>query len=54
MMAVKNNLGDISKGQYVGFAGRMSPEKGVDILIAAATINPDMPFRLGGVGPTYE
>jgi glycosyltransferase involved in cell wall biosynthesis len=33
---------------YVGFAGRLSPEKGVDILIEAARCNPALEFRFAG------
>ena len=39
-------------GCYAGFAGRMSPEKGVDLLLACAGRLPDIPFHLaGGGGP---
>jgi glycosyltransferase involved in cell wall biosynthesis len=36
------------RGDYVGFVGRLSPEKGIDCLLAAAGKCSDMPFRLAG------
>jgi glycosyltransferase involved in cell wall biosynthesis len=41
-------------GGPVVFAGRLSPEKGVDVLIAAARRLPDRPFRVVGGGPELE
>jgi glycosyltransferase involved in cell wall biosynthesis len=38
-------------GEYVAFAGRLSSEKGVDILLAAANRMPDIPFKIAGDGP---
>jgi len=38
-------------GEYVGFAGRISAEKGADTLLAAAAGMPDIPFRIAGDGP---
>jgi glycosyltransferase involved in cell wall biosynthesis len=38
-------------GKYVAFAGRLSAEKGVDILLEAARMLPNIPFRLAGTGP---
>lgn len=40
--------GDASLGDYVGFAGRISPEKGIDVFIAAARKCPDIGFRAAG------
>lgn len=41
--------GDCSaRGDYVGFAGRVSPEKGVGVLIEAARRLPSVPFRIAG------
>lgn len=37
-----------SKGGYVAFSGRISGEKGVDLIIEAARRNPEIPFRLAG------
>lgn len=35
-------------GNYVAFSGRISGEKGVDLIIEAARRNPSIPFRLAG------
>lgn len=35
-------------GDYVAFSGRLSREKGVDLIIEAARRNPQIPFRLAG------
>ncbi|MDE6160598.1 MAG: glycosyltransferase family 4 protein, partial [Muribaculaceae bacterium] len=35
-------------GDYVAFSGRISGEKGVDMIIEAARRNPGIPFRLAG------
>ena len=37
-----------NKGQYVGFVGRVSPEKGIDLLVESAKALPDVPFRVAG------
>lgn len=42
------------KGEYVAFAGRVSPEKGIDILLAAAARMPDIPFKVAGDGPVLS
>lgn len=42
---------DVRKGEYVAFAGRISEEKGVDCLLAAASILPDITFEVAGDGP---
>lgn len=36
---------------YVVFAGRLSPEKGVDVLITAAALAPDVQVVIAGEGP---
>lgn len=41
-------LCDPSFGEYVGFIGRISPEKNVSSLIAAARNNPEIAFKAAG------
>lgn len=41
-------------GSYVGFAGRVSHEKGVDVLLKVAENNPDIPFRVAGKYDGFE
>jgi len=38
-------------GSYVAYAGRLSPEKGVSVLVSAARSLPQIPFRIAGDGP---
>jgi len=38
-------------GDFVAYAGRISPEKGIDLLLSAAERLPSIPFRLAG---SYE
>ncbi len=40
---------EFSLGEYVGFIGRISPEKNVLALIAAARKHPNIPFKAAGV-----
>jgi len=35
-------------GDYVGFAGRISPEKGIRTFLSAARMHPDIPFEVAG------
>jgi glycosyltransferase involved in cell wall biosynthesis len=35
-------------GEYVAYVGRVSPEKGVETLVAAAARCPDIPFKMAG------
>ena len=42
------------KGNYVAFSGRLSREKGVDLIIEAALRNPDIPFKLAGAARDKE
>lgn len=35
---------------YVGYLGRLSEEKGIDILLAVAKLLPDIPFKIAGSG----
>lgn len=39
---------DAKLGDYAAFSGRLSREKGVDLIIEAARRNPQIPFRLAG------
>lgn len=41
---------DPAAGEYVAFAGRLSEEKGVETLLAAAALLPDIPFVIAGTG----
>ncbi|GAB1858546.1 glycosyltransferase family 4 protein [Flavobacteriaceae bacterium MHTCC 0001] len=45
---IENIEYDINKRHYIAFAGRLSPEKGLPILMAAAKQLPNIPFRLAG------
>ncbi|MCU1538557.1 MAG: glycosyltransferase [Humibacillus sp.] len=40
-----------SVGPTVGYAGRLAPEKGVDTLLRAAALVPDLVVRIAGDGP---
>jgi glycosyltransferase involved in cell wall biosynthesis len=41
-------------GAYVGFAGRLSAEKGIPVLLEAARNLPLIPFRIAGSGPMFD
>lgn len=41
-------LTDCEAGNYVAYSGRISREKGVDMIIEAARRHPDIPFKLAG------
>lgn len=41
-------LTDCEVGSYVAYSGRISREKGVDMIIEAARRHPDIPFKLAG------
>lgn len=43
-----DNVEARTDGSYIAFCGRLSHEKGVDIIIEAARQNPEIPFRLAG------
>jgi glycosyltransferase involved in cell wall biosynthesis len=49
--SVKHAAMDAAAGEYVAFAGRISPEKGLDSLLAAAAQLPGVPFKVAGDGP---
>ena len=46
--------GDYTRGDYVLFFGRVSPEKGVGTLIEAAKRLPHIPFIVAGGGPMVD
>jgi glycosyltransferase involved in cell wall biosynthesis len=48
MAAMPQQTTDPGAGEYVGYVGRISSEKGLDSLIAAARALPDVPVRLAG------
>lgn len=37
-----------SLGEYIGFVGRISPVKGIRVLMQAAALNPSLPFYIAG------
>lgn len=41
-----------TNGQYVAFCGRLSEEKGIDLILKAARQHPQIEFRLAGTGNT--
>ncbi len=49
--SVREAAADPAAGEYVAFAGRISTEKGIDTLLAAAAQMPDVPFKVAGDGP---
>jgi len=53
-MPVKQISAALPAGQYVAFAGRVSQEKGVETLRAAADLMPDIPFKVAGDGPALS
>ncbi len=52
MVALPESVADPATGEYAAFAGRLSPEKGGNTLLAAAHLLPDIPLRLAGDGPS--
>lgn len=54
MAQVPERAGDAAQGQYAAFVGRLSDEKGVDTLIAAAKLAPEIPVRIAGGGELRE
>jgi glycosyltransferase involved in cell wall biosynthesis len=51
-MVLSNGTADTAEptplGDYVAYVGRVSPEKGVETLVAAAARCPDIPFKVAG------
>lgn len=54
MVPIRNKAVDPVMGLYVAFAGRVSNEKGIDTLLAAAAHIPDLPVLVAGRGPEME
>jgi glycosyltransferase involved in cell wall biosynthesis len=52
--SVRDTAADRPAGEYVAFAGRVSPEKGVDTFLAAAAQMPHVPFKVAGDGPVLS
>ena len=48
MVETSTSDGEDGLGEYVGFVGRVSPEKRVDIFVEAARRCPDISFRVAG------
>jgi glycosyltransferase involved in cell wall biosynthesis len=48
------NKPSISDGYSAIYLGRLSEEKGVDVLVRAATHMPDIPIRIVGDGPKHD
>jgi glycosyltransferase involved in cell wall biosynthesis len=52
---VHNSVSLNKAEKYIAFAGRISPEKGINLLYEAARLLPDVPFKLaGGVRDDYQ
>jgi glycosyltransferase involved in cell wall biosynthesis len=49
-VSIRDTVPEPSEGKYVAFAGRVNPEKGVDVFLAAAARMPDIPFKIAGDG----
>ncbi len=43
-----------SVGDYVGYIGRLAPEKGVEYLLQAAELLPKINFKIAGSGPSQK
>lgn len=53
MIDVPEDRPEWTPGSFVGFVGRLSPEKGIDTLFAAARRTPDIAYRLAGHAGDY-
>lgn len=53
-VAIPEQPADPKNGGYVAFAGRLSPEKGVGTVLAAARTLPDVQFQIAGGGPLEQ
>ncbi|WP_120077619.1 glycosyltransferase family 4 protein [Aurantiacibacter odishensis] len=54
MIEVAEDAPAWTPGSFVGFVGRLSPEKGIETLFAAARRTPDIAYRLAGSMGEYE
>jgi len=54
MIEVSEEAPQWTPGSFVGFVGRLSPEKGIDTLFAAASRTPDITYKLAGSLGVYE
>ncbi|MFB0612676.1 glycosyltransferase family 4 protein [Aurantiacibacter poecillastricola] len=54
MIDVPEDAPEWTPGSYVGFVGRLSHEKGIDTLLAAARRTPDVRYKLAGSLGAYE
>jgi glycosyltransferase involved in cell wall biosynthesis len=52
--AISNVAADPNSGEYVACAGRLSPEKGIDTLLLAASKIAQIPIRIAGDGPLFN
>lgn len=48
MVRVRDEPNENSAGDYVGFVGRVSPEKGINVFLEAVKKCPDIEFRVAG------
>ena len=51
---VSTQIPTYGQGEYVGYCGRLSEEKGLDLIFQAASDYPNIPFRFAGTGNTSE
>jgi glycosyltransferase involved in cell wall biosynthesis len=54
MVELAETPADAALGQYAAFSGRISTEKGIDTLLAAAAQTADVPVHLAGGGPLFD
>lgn len=52
--SLKDLREDLPCGEFVGFAGRVAPEKGLHVLLASASQLPKIPFKVAGDGPALS
>jgi glycosyltransferase involved in cell wall biosynthesis len=50
MASTPDTATDAAKGEYALFCGRLSEEKGLDVLLEAARLAPEVPVRIAGDG----